>query len=115
MLRGNTSFTSSTEDAVIWLAGLRARKGTRKVDRTSVRVGTAGTDTFHHEYFHVMMEMLRRGKAMSDDYVRAMASRYPARITRNEPFNEETAGEAYARHAMKAPPGTNSEPWRFGS
>jgi len=80
----------------------------------SARVGIAGTDTFHHEYFHVMMEMLRCGKAMPAAYVRAMASRYPARIARKEPFNEETAGEAYARHAMKAPPGSNSEPWRFG-
>ena len=80
----------------------------------SARVGIAGTDTFHHEYFHVMMEMLRRSGDMPDDYVHEMAGRYPARSARMELFNEEDAAEAYAEHVMQSPPGSNSEPWRFG-
>ena len=112
-LRGHTSFASSNEDAVIWLAGLQPRVGGVSSGQSTARA-IAGTDTFHHEYFHVMMEMLRRSGAMPDDYVHEMTGRFPARSARMELFNEEDAAEAYAEHVMKSPPGSNSEPWRFG-
>ncbi len=114
-LRGRTSFDSASEDAVIWLADLRSNKAVALSDRVPAKLVLAGLDTLYHEYFHVMMEMLRRVGAMPDDYVQEMAGRYPPRSARTELFNEEYAAEAYAGYAMKEPPGSNSEPWRFGS
>jgi tetratricopeptide (TPR) repeat protein len=101
--RGYTSFTSATEDAIIWLAGLQPAKKEPPSTPASPPPAIAGTDTFRHEYFHVVMEMLRRAKALPDDYVQQMTRICPPRKQRTEVFNEETAAEAYAGHVIELP------------
>jgi len=102
-LRGHTSFTSSSEDAVIWLAGLHNQKGSSQTNAMPTHAAIAGTDTFRHEYFHFVLEMLRRSKALPDDYVQEMARIYPPRKPRNELFDEEAAAEAYAGRIIQLP------------